>query len=200
MGLFKSKEEKRIEREIEIRKGLNHIRRQIKLLEKNEKDYLEKARRAGTMGAKDQLSFLKETLRKTIGQRRMMERQLLNLETAIQMKDQVEAGAGFAKALGAVSKSIAAQFASVDLTRTQKNFEEAMLKARTMEERIALLLEVSRDSMLGEVTGEEDLVSAEEIDSLVEAEVVHEETTSLDAEIEEGLREIRDELRRDRSE
>ena len=197
MGLFKSKEEKRIEREIEIRKGLNHIRRQIRLLEKNESGYLVKARRALQMGAGDQVSFLKETLRKTITQRRLMERQLLSIETAIQIKDQVQAEAAFARALTAVSKSIAAGFKSVDLTKTQKEFEESMVKARTMEDRIGFMLEMSRDSMLGEPTDEDDLVSADEIDHLVEAEAAHEEQSEIDADIESGLREIQRELGRD---
>ncbi len=199
MGLFKSKEEKRIEREIEIRKGLNHIRRQIKLLEKNEKSYLVKARRALQMGAGDQVSFLKGTLRKTITQRRLMERQLLSIETAIQIKDQVQAEAAFAKAMTAVSKSIADGFKSVDLTRTQKEFEESMVKARTMEERIGFMLEMSRDSMLGDESGEEDLVSSDEIDQLVEAEAAHEEKSEVDADIEDALREIQSELGKDRN-
>jgi len=198
MGLFKSKEEKRIEREIEIRKGLNHIRRQIRLLEKNEKGYLVKARRALQMGAGDQVEFLKGTLRKTLAQRRLMERQLLSIETAIQIKDQVQAEAAFAQAMTAVSKSIAAGFASVDLTKTQQQFEESMLKARTMEERIGLMLEMSRDSMIGDPGEEEDLVSSDEIDRLVEAEAENEEETEVDADIEAGLREIRKELGRDR--
>jgi hypothetical protein len=199
MKIFKSKEEKRIEREIEIRKGLNHIRRQIKVLGKNEKGYLEKARRAMQLGSTDQVTFLKQTLRKTISQRRMMERQLLNIETAVQIKDQVEADAGFAKAMNAVSKSIAAQFSSIDLTKTMRHFEEAMEKARTMEERISLMLEMSQDSMLGETTDMGDLVSDEEIDRLVEEEAVHEEETSLDAEIEKGLGEVQAELNKDRN-
>jgi len=199
MGLFKSKEEKRIEREIEIRKGLNHIRRQIKLLEKNEKSYLVKARRALQMGAGDQVSFLKGTLRKTITQRRLMERQLLSIETAIQIKDQVQAEAAFAKAMTAVSKSIAAGFKSVDLTRTQKEFEESMVKARTMEERIGFMLEMSRDSMLGDAGDEDDLVGDDEIDRLVEAEAAHEEKSEVDADIEDALREIRSELGKDRN-
>ncbi len=199
MGLFKSKEEKRIEREIEIRKGLNHIRRQIKRLEKNEKSYLVKARRALQMGAGDQVSFLKGTLRKTITQRRLMERQLLSIETAIQIKDQVQAEAAFAKAMTAVSKSIAAGFKSVDLTRTQKEFEESMVKARTMEDRIGFMLEMSRDSMLGDDSGEEDLVSSDEIDRLVESEAAHEEKSEVDADIDDALREIQSELGKDRN-
>ncbi len=199
MGLFKSKEEKRIEREIEIRKGLNHIRRQIKVLEKNEKAYLVKARRALQMGAGDQVSFLKGTLRKTITQRRLMERQLLSIETAIQIKDQVQAEAAFAKAMTAVSKSIAAGFKSVDLTRTQKEFEESMVKARTMEERIGFMLEMSRDSMIGDESDQDDLVSDQEIDRLVEAEAAHEEKSEVDADIEDALSEIRSELGKDRN-
>ena len=46
MPLFKTREERRIEREIEVRKGINAIRANIRDLERNEKEYLAKAKRA----------------------------------------------------------------------------------------------------------------------------------------------------------
>ena len=46
MGWFKSKEERGIERDIEVRKGINSIKRNIKQLRKHEKSYIEKAKRA----------------------------------------------------------------------------------------------------------------------------------------------------------
>ena len=45
MGLFKSKEERKLERDMEIRKGINELKRNVRGLEKHEKDYLKKAKR-----------------------------------------------------------------------------------------------------------------------------------------------------------
>lgn len=196
MGLFKSNEERRIEREIEVRKGLHTIKRNIRDLERNEQQYLEKARRAMKMGSKEQLRFLKQTLKRTAVQRRSMERQLLNIETAMQIKNQTEAHAQFAKAMQAVSTSIGEMWGSTDLAATQVDFEKAMVKAQTLEEQMDLFLEMSSSAMSGEVSSAgEDLVTDEEIDRMVEDEVVAEESISeLDQAIANGLDDVRKEL------
>ena len=196
MGLFKSKEEKRIEWTIEVRKGLARIKRQVKNLEKNERAYIEKAKRAKGMGADDQFEFLKKTLKKTAVQRRMLERQLLNLETAAQIKDQVEANASFAQSMNAVSKAISQQFASVNLTKTQAQFEKAMAQAETMEERISLFMDMSSESMLGYEGDAEELVADSEIDRMLTEEAAGEESAAQDAEIAAGLAAVRDELKK----
>lgn len=198
MGLFKSKEEKRIEWTITIRKGLNRIRRQIKGLEKNERGYVDKAKRARSIGATDQYEFLKKTLKKTATQRRLLERQLLNLETASQIKDQVEANASFAEAMGAVSSAITQMFGQVNLTKTQASFEKAMAQAENMEERIAIFMDMSAESMLGYEGDSDEVVNDEEIDRMLSVEAAGEEGAEMDREIAEGLSAIRDELKRDR--
>jgi hypothetical protein len=196
MGLFKSKEEKRIEWTIEVRKGLARIKRQIKSLEKNERGYIEKAKRAKSMGADDQFQFLKGTLKKTAVQRRMLERQLLNLETASQIKDQVEANASFANAMGAVSKAISQMFGSVNLTKTQAGFEKAMAQAENMEERISIFMDMSSESMMGYEGDSDELVPDGEIERMLTEEAAGEESSVQDAEIAEGLAAVRDELKK----
>ena len=196
MGLFKSREEKRIEWTIEVRKGLARIKRQIKSLEKNERGYIEKAKRAKSMGADDQFQFLKGTLKKTAVQRRMLERQLLNLETASQIKDQVEANASFANAMGAVSKSISQMFGSVNLTKTQAGFEKAMAQAENMEERISIFMDMSSESMMGYEGDSDELVADSEIERMLTEEAAGEESSVQDAEIAEGLAAVRDELKK----
>jgi len=195
MGLFKSPEDRRIERELAIRKGINSIRRNIRDLERNEKEYLKKARRALQMGAPDQVTFLKSALKRTAVQRRAMERQLLNIETALQIKNQAEAHAEFATAMNALSKSIGEMFGSTDFARTQKDFEKAMMQAQSMEERADLFLEMSSASLFGYEGSGEELVSDEEIDRMIEDEAVAEESRSeLDEAIDQGLADVRKEL------
>jgi hypothetical protein len=198
MGLFKSAEDRRIERELRIRKGINSIRRNIRDLERNEKQYLEKARRAMRMGSQEQLRFLRSALQPTAIQKRAMERQLLNIETALQIKNQAEAHAEFATAMNSLSRSISEMFGATDFTRTQKEFERAMLRAQTMEERADLFLESSSSSLFGYEGTTDDLVTDEEIDRMIEDEVVAEESRSeLDEAIDEGLAAVRKELGRD---
>lgn len=194
MGLFKSKEERKLERDMEIRKGINELRRNVRSLEKHEKDYLKKAQRAKQIGAGDQLDFIKKTLKQTAAQRRLMERQLLAIETAAQRKNQMEAHGQFARSLSAVSKSMGEVFKDVNMVETQKNFEQAMARAESFEQQMEIFLEASSETMFNESAYSEDLVSDAEIDKLIDTEIAHEESKGADAEIDKGLGEIEKEL------
>jgi hypothetical protein len=197
MGIFKSKEEKRIERDIEVRKGINAIKRNIKQLKQHEKSYLEKAKRAKRISDMEQLRFLKSVLKKTMASRRLRERQLLSIETAMQIKNQAEADAQFAQAMMAVSKAIAEVYGATDLAKTQKQFEKALVQAETMQERMRIFLDMTSEQIItGEVDVDEEIVSDEELDKLLEEEAAQEDS-ELDEEIKRGLREIEEELQRE---
>ena len=198
--MFKSKEEKRIERDIEVRKGVNSLKRNIRDLAKHESSYILKAKKAKKIGDQSQYDFLKRQLKKTAGQRRMRERQLLSIETAVQIKNQAESDADFAKSMGAVAKAVSEVYGSVDFAKTQKNFEKAMMQADTLQQQMEIFLEMTQEHVMsGEVEGEDQVVSDAEIDKMLDEEVVHEEASgSLDKDIEKGLKDIQDELDRER--
>ncbi|MCA8914594.1 MAG: hypothetical protein KDB90_04210 [Planctomycetes bacterium] len=168
MGIFKSKEERRIARDMEIKKGIQRIRRQMKELSKSEEEWLGKAREAARIGAADQLAFVRKSLKATTFQRRMLERQLLTIEAAFQMKNQAESFSVFAESMGVVSKSINEVYKTTDLEATQKNFEHAMMQADTMSQRMDLFLDMSKDSLFetDSVAGEQ-LVTDDEIDQMI---------------------------------
>ena len=199
MGMFKSSEEKRIERDIEVRKGVNSLKRNIRDLAKHEGSYILKAKKAKKIGDQSQYDFLKRQLKKTAGQRRMRERQLLSIETAVQIKNQAESDADFAKSMGAVAKAVSEVYGSVDFAKTQKNFEKAMMQADTLQQQMEIFLEMTQEHVMsGEVEGEDQVVSDAEIDKMLDEEVVHEEGGSVDKDIEKGLKDIQDELDRER--
>ena len=199
MGMFKSKEEKRIERDIEVRKGVNSLKRNIRDLAKHEVSYIAKAKKAKKIGDQSQYDFLKRQLKKTAAQKRMRERQLLSIETAVQIKNQAESDADFAKSMGAVAKAVSEVYGSVDFAKTQKNFEKAMMQADTLQQQMEIFLEMTQEHVMsGEVEGEDQVVSDAEIDKMLDEEVVHEEGGSVDKDIEKGLKDIQDELDRER--
>lgn len=198
MGLFKSKEQRRIDRDIKIRNGLNTLKKQMKELERNEKGYIEKAKRAKRIDAKENLQNLVRAIKKTMSQRIMLEKQLLTIETAIQIKNQTEAHKNFLSAMGAVSKSIAEMFGTADLAKTQVDFEKALAQAESMEQRMNVFLDMSSESIFGsEYSGEEELVSDAEIEKLIGDEAAHDESGLFDKEIQKGLDEISKELKKD---
>ena len=193
MGLFKSKEERQIERSIAVRKTLGMFANQIKKLKKQENGYIASAKEAYRAGASSQMALAKKALKATMVQRKRLDHQMLTLKIASQMKDQAEMHGKFAEALGAVSKTIGDLFSSVDMTSTQKEFEVAMAKAQNMEERVDLFLETSNESMFGEPADTGELVSDEEINKLIDIEVSESEG-AVDENIDTRLKEIQDEL------
>jgi len=197
--MFKSKEEKRIERDIEVRKGVNSLKRNIRDLAKHEFSYILKAKKAKKIGDQSQYDFLKRQLKKTAAQKRMRERQLLSIETAVQIKNQAESDADFAKSMGSVAKAVSEVYGSVDFAKTQKNFEKAMMQAETLQQQMEIFLEMTQEHVMsGEVEGEDQVVSDAEIDKMLDEEVVHDEGGALDKDIEKGLKDIQDELDRER--
>ena len=197
MGIFKSKEEKRIERTIEVRKGINSLKRNIRDLNKHELSYITKAKRARKMGDKDQYAFLKQQLKKTAGQKRSRERQLLSIETAMQIKNQAESDADFAKSMGSVAKAVSDVYGQVDFVKTQKNFEKAMMQAETLQQQMQIFLEMTQEHvMAGEAEGDEASVSDADIERMLSEEVAHEESEDLDSEIEKGIQSIQDDFQK----
>jgi negative regulator of replication initiation len=199
MGMFKSKEEKRIERDIEVRKGVNSLKRNIRDLAKHELSYIVKAKKAKKIGDSSQYDFLKRQLKKTAAQKRMRERQLLSIETAVQIKNQAESDADFAKSMGSVAKAVSEVYGSVDFVKTQKNFEKAMMQAETLQQQMEIFLEMTQEHVMsGEVEGEDQVVTDAEIDKMLDEEVLLEEGGSMDKDIEKGLKDIQEELDRER--
>ncbi len=195
MSLFKSKEERRIERNIQVRKAATQIRRQIALNTKHEADYIEKAKRARKLGWQNQYEFLKKAIKKTSTIKVRLERQLLALESAVQIKEQAEGHFEFANAMNALSKSIAEVFGATDMAKTQVNFEKAMSQAESLEERMDTFLEMTSESMFDyEGSSEGELVRDSDIDKMLEEEITHEERAGIDDEIEKDLSSIQKEI------
>ncbi|MHC4473803.1 MAG: hypothetical protein ACYS99_22940, partial [Planctomycetota bacterium] len=165
MGLFKSSEERRLEREMEIRKGLSRIKKQIRSFEREEQEFIKKAKRARQLGDGTQLRVIKANLKRTAYTRRMMERQLLNLEVFKQLKGQAEAQADFARALETVSEAIAESYGSVNLAEVHKNCERAIAQSESMQQMMELMMEQTSESMANmEGAQSDELVTDQEID------------------------------------
>jgi hypothetical protein len=141
------------------------------------------ARVARQKGAAAQEALARKALKSTMVQRRRLDQQMLTLKIASQMKDQAEMHGQFATALSAVSKTIGELFSSVDLTATQKQFEVAMAKAQSMEERVDMFLETSNEAIFSESPASEpgELVSEDELDRLIDTEAAAGESGMDDA-------------------
>src|SRR5690349_20215363 len=140
MGLFKSKDERRIEREMKIRGGMRAIEKSIRQQEKFADDFIKNAQHAKKIGDEGQYQFIRNALKKTATVKKMLERQLLSIRNAMLISQQAQASQQFAESMSLMAREIGQVFGELDLTKTQADWERAVTQAGTMEERMDIFL------------------------------------------------------------
>jgi hypothetical protein len=181
MGLFKSKDERRIEREMKIKSGLRSIERSIRQQEKFSEDFINNARKARKIGDEQQYQFIRSALKKTATVKKMLERQLLSIKNAMLIQQQAQASQQFAESMELMSREIGRIFGEMDLTRTQAQWESALAQAGSMEERMEIFLDSMEQSAThaAPASPREELVSDDEIDRMIAADVLAEEKAEM---------------------
>jgi len=182
MGLFKSKDERRIERQMKIRQGLRAIERSIRQQEKFQEDFIRNAQHARRIGDNNQYLFIRSALKKTAAVKKMLERQLLAIRNAMLIHQQAEASRQFAESMNVMAQEIGRIFGEMDLTRTQAQWEKAVAQAGSIEERMEIFLDAMEQSAIAgdsATTANEALVSDEEIDRMIQADVLAAEKQEL---------------------
>ncbi len=171
MALFKSAEERRIERDIKIRQGIRRIEKSIREQNKFQDEFIRNAQRAKQIGDTSQYAFIRNSLKKTATVKKLLERQLLSVKNALLIKRQAEASADFASAMGTMATEIGRLFGETDLVKTQADWEKAMVQSQTMEERMTMFLDTVEDiaAQDAEMAPSEAITDAE-IDRMIEAE------------------------------
>jgi hypothetical protein len=181
MGLFKSKEERRIEREMKVRAGLRSIERAVRQQEKFADDFIKNAQHARKIGDEGQYQFIRSALKRTAAVKKMLERQLLSMKNAMLIQQQAQASQEFAQSMSLMAGEIARVFGEMDLTKTQAQWERAVAQAGSLEERMDIFLDSMEQSATAATpaSGKEDLVSDEEIDRMIQADVLAAEKSEL---------------------
>jgi len=182
MGLFKSSEERRVERDIKIRQGIRRIEKAIREQGKFQDEFIRNAQHAKKIGDTQQYAFIRNSLKKTATIRKMLERQLLSVKNALLIKRQAEASADFAQSMGLMATEIGKLFGETDLLKTQADWEKAMVQSQTMEERMDMFLDSVEDmaSQDVELSAASEVISDDEIDRLIDAEAEAEHQRELD--------------------
>jgi hypothetical protein len=181
MALFKSKDERRMEREVRIRQGIRQIERAVRQQGRFQDEFIANAQRARRIGDDSQYAFIRNALKKTASVKKMLERQLLAVKNALLIKQQAEANSAFAEAMGQMSREISRIFGETDLAKTQAQWEKAVAQAQTLEQRVELFMESIEDLAEADpAAASGELVSDEEIDRMIEADVLAAEKRELD--------------------
>ena len=182
MGLFKSKDERRIEREMKIRQGLRSIEKSIRQQEKFSEDFIKNAQHARKIGDEQQYQFIRGALKKTATVKKMLERQMLAIKNAMLINQQAQASREFAESMNLMAQEIGKVFSDLDLTQTQAQWERAVAQAGSMEERMELFLDSMEQSAISgssATTTNQSLVSDDEIDRMIQADVLANEKAEL---------------------
>lgn len=181
MALFKSAEERRIERDIKVRQGIRRIEKAIREQVKFQDEFIRNAQRAKKIGDTNQYVFIRNTLKKTASIKKMLERQLLSVKNALIIKRQAEASSDFATAMGTMATEIGRMFGETDLLKTQADWEKAMAQSQSMEERMSMFLDSVEDVAAQDAEmAPSEAVSDDEIDRLIEAEEAAEHQKEMD--------------------
>jgi len=182
MGLFKSKDERRVEREMKIRQGLRSIEKSIRQQEKFSEDFIKNAQHARKIGDENQYQFIRGALKKTAAVKKMLERQLLAIKNAMLIQQQAQASQEFAQSMNLMAQEISRVFGEMDLTQTQAQWERAVAQAGSMEERMEVFLDSMESAAVSgsaATTTREDIVTDDEIDRMIQADVLAAEKQEL---------------------
>jgi len=171
MGLFKSKEERRMERDIKIRQGVRRIEKAVAEQNKFSDEFVKNARHAKQIGDMASFQFIRNSLKKTATIRKILERQLLAVKNALLIKRQAEASVDFAAAMATMANEVSQLYGSTDLVKTQMDWEKAMMQSQSMEERMQMFLDSVEEGAAVDVSAAAtEAITDQEIDRMIAAE------------------------------
>lgn len=192
MKLFKSKEEQRMERRIKINQALNMIGTQIKRLERDERGFIADAQAALRDNLTTQYTLAFKALKRTEQKIIFLKQVYLNFKIAVREEEQMAAYNKFAEGVVDLSKSVEQLFKSTNLESVQRKFLQALERARTMEERMRIIIDSSSEAITEglDVENVDVQIADDDIEKLIKGEAAREEGELFDTQIEEGLKEI----------
>jgi hypothetical protein len=171
MALFKSNEERRLERDLKIRQGIRRIEKSIVEQNKFMDEFVKNARQAKQIGDLQSYAFIRASLKKTAAIKKLLERQLLAVKNALLIKRQAEANADFAAAMNLMASEVSRMYGDTNLLKTQMNWEKALAQSQTMEERMELFLDGLQEGAAADIAASsQEAISDDEIDRMIAAE------------------------------
>jgi hypothetical protein len=188
-NLFKSKQQREMDRNIAIQRALAMHRQQVGKLEQHERGYMEKALRAKKSGDQANFQRLCAMVAQTVNERRAIESQLLYFETMLQTRDKAKLFQEFAGGMKAMTKSISEAFAGLNTSEIMRDVETAMAQSGQMESAMNLVLDriSANQSFVGVPEGG---LTATGVEQMLNEKTVL-ENADFDKQIESGLAALR---------
>ncbi len=146
MGLFKSKQEKEIEKKMLIKRTINAMNKQINRLEDQKKVFIEAAKKAKLKGLDAQFNLALSGYKMTVQQQKRAQEMLLNFEITAQMKDVTMMTSEFLRGMSDISKEMTKLADAKEFAKIQAQFEEAMVAVETQTDQMDNFMEMSQET------------------------------------------------------
>lgn len=173
----KSKEQLQLEQKMLVNKTLNNMRSFIAKMEPNVQYFIDKAKEAKAKNIVSQYNNAARMIKATLAQKRRAEEMLLWFEMANQMKEVSEMTGKFFEGMNVVSKEMVKLTPkNKDFAKTLKNIESGMMASNLQANQAEMLMEHAGAIFDSYVTsGDTEMISDAEIDSLISGMLVSEE-------------------------
>jgi hypothetical protein len=146
MGLFKSKQEKEIEKKMLVKRTINSMNKQIAKLEDQKQVFIDAAKRAKEKGLDAQYNLALSGYKMTVQQQRRAQEMLLNFEITAQMKDVTMMTSDFLRGLSDISREMTKLADAKEFSKIQAQFEEAMAAVETQTDQMDNFMEMSQET------------------------------------------------------
>ena len=196
MGLFKSKQQKEIEKKMLVKRTMNTMNKQINRLEEQKKVFVDAAKRAKEKDLEAQYQLALSGYRMTVQQQRRAQEMLLNFEITAQMKDVTMMTSEFLRGMSVISKEMTKLADEKEFAKIQAQFEEAMVAVETQTDQMDNFMEMSQETFYNQgVDKSGKQMSDEEFEKFIMEQVGQDELSNeaIEKEMEELRKKIESE-------
>ncbi len=195
MGLFKSKQQKEIEKKMLIKRTINTMNKQINRLEDQKQVFIDAAKRAKQRGLDAQFNLALSGYKMTVQQQRRAQEMLLNFEITAQMKDVTMMTSEFLRGMSDISKEMTRLADAKEFAKIQAQFEEAMLAVETQTDQMDNFMEMSQETFYNQSKDKSGKMSDEELEKFIMEQASQDELSeeNIDKEMEELKKKIEQE-------
>ena len=198
--LFQSPEERRQEvemnRDVQVRLGKARLRRHLAHQQEMLKKLTSLAKRALALNDDERFRQVGRQLLWTQQDVQRWEKYLLSLEVLEARRDQVKASVDLLQSVKAMSESLSELAAPAQMADLQRDLEQGLARASSMEERMALMMEVMDATLASDMPADE--TALEGLESKLTEEVAADESAAFDPALDELRRKIRQEMEHER--
>ncbi len=146
MGLFKSKQQKEIEKKMLIKRTINTMNKQINKLEDQKRVFIEAAKRAKQRDLDAQFNLALSGYKMTVQQQKRAQEMLLNFEITSQMRDVTMMTGEFLRGMSDISREMSKLADAKEFAKIQTQFEEAMAAVETQTDQMDNFMEMSQQT------------------------------------------------------